>query len=248
MVSAVSEFEGAECLCHTIGRIVDDMYKETPELTAIDKRIRGLCTHFRHSVLGNSVLRELQQRHAIPLRTAPGGAGTRWTGRPEQAQWLADNAQVIPIYDVERACRKLKCAPNPDGTTYGNHQLCTADWAAVPGLCSLLEPFKEATLLAEASKRVTGSLVLPLVSSMYISTSAEAQFYHHATGEVLNDVPEFLHSARTKAHDEIERRFFVNLDISKVEDFALATALDPRFKNLDFPGLELWLDGALTKS
>eukprot|EP00959_Pyramimonas_sp_CCMP1952_P200548 4194828-Pyramimonas_sp.AAC.1 len=164
------------------------MYKETPQLTAIDKRIRGLCTHFRHSVLGNGVLRELQQRHAIPLRTAPGGAGTRWTGRSEQAQWLADNTLVIPIYDVERARRKLKCADIPYGITYGNHQLCTVDWAAVPGLCSLLEPFKEATLLAEAAKCVTGSLVLPLVSSMYVQTSAEAQFHHHATGEVLNNV------------------------------------------------------------
>ena len=38
-----------------------------------------------------------------------------------------------------------------------------------------------------------------------------------------------------------------DMDISKVEDFALATALDPCFKNLDFEGLELWLDGSLTK-
>jgi hypothetical protein len=28
-----------------------------------------------------------------------------------------------------------------------------------------------------------------------------------------------------------------DMDISKVEDFALATALDPCFKNLDFEGL-----------
>jgi hypothetical protein len=38
-----------------------------------------------------------------------------------------------------------------------------------------------------------------------------------------------------------------NMDVSKVEDFALATVLDPRFKWLDFPHLDQWLDGTLTK-
>jgi hypothetical protein len=32
-----------------------------------------------------------------------------------------------------------------------------------------------------------------------------------------------------------------------VEDFALATVMDPRFKYLDFPHMDQWLDGTLTK-
>uniref|UniRef100_A0A7S0MRV4 Uncharacterized protein n=1 Tax=Pyramimonas obovata TaxID=1411642 RepID=A0A7S0MRV4_9CHLO len=49
-------------------------------------------------------------------------------------------------------------------------------------------------------------------------------------------------------HDALDERFFQDMHISKVEDFAIATALDPRFKNLEFPGLGLWLKGELTRA
>lgn len=40
---------------------------------------------------------------------------------------------------------------------------------------------------------------------------------------------------------------FNYLWISQVEDYALATILDPRFKNFDFPHVGEWMDGTLTK-
>ena len=53
-------------------------------LHELDKAIRGVCTHFRLSVLGSSVLGEIQKKHNVTIKKPPSKATTRWTGRAEQ--------------------------------------------------------------------------------------------------------------------------------------------------------------------
>lgn len=170
---------------------------------------------------------------------------TRWAGRFSQAEWFRTFEKAIRIYGVEKMQCKLNCMDNPDGTTYDKHELSDEEWKVVPQVALLLEPFNEATTVLQGSNYVTGSLVLPTISSLHKVTSP---------GEAMLDdddrvVPmhDSISAARLTLHLELQRRFMEDMDVSKVEDFALATVMDPRFKYLDFPHMDQWLDGTLTK-
>lgn len=45
----------------------------------------------------------------------------------------------------------------------------------------------------------------------------------------------------------IHLSYAFNECITQLEDWAVATMLDPRFKALEFPGLTAWLNGTFTK-
>jgi len=169
-------------------------------------------------------------------------------GKPNQLEWIGENVKTLPLYDVERTTRKLQCADNPDGTSYATHQLSPAHWKAIPGMRSMYAPWVELVLLLEHGFKVTSSLVLPLIPSLYARTAQDQPFFDVDTEEALDNVPRYVLEGREVLHKELGEKFFADMDISKVEDFALATVLDPRFKNLDFPGLTLWDDGGLTKA
>ena len=163
------------------------------------------------------------------------------------------NKKVLKEYTVESARRKLKCVANPDGTHYATHALTADQWEALPFLHALLEPFREATTLFQTANVVTVSLVIPVISSLYLRCAQRAKWVDPMTDNELeitgmdpNEVESVL-DARLTIGMDMQTRFFENLDISKVEDYALATALDPCFKDLDIPGLSLWDNGNLTK-
>ena len=96
---------------------------------------------------------------------------TRWTGRFSQAEWFTTFKKAIRIYSVEKKQRALNCMDNPDGTTYDKHELSDEEWVVVPQTALLLEPFNEATVVLQGSNYVTGSLVLPTISSLHHVTS-----------------------------------------------------------------------------
>jgi hypothetical protein len=96
---------------------------------------------------------------------------TRWTGRFSQAEWFTTFEKAIRIYGVEKKQLALNCMDNPDGTTYDKHELSDEEWVVVPQTALLLEPFNEATVVLQGSNYVTGSLVLPTISSLHHVTS-----------------------------------------------------------------------------
>ncbi|KAK3275865.1 hypothetical protein CYMTET_16029 [Cymbomonas tetramitiformis] len=55
-----------------------------------------------------------------------------------------------------------------------------------------------------------------------------------------------VQEARELLRKDIIRRFYTELSECKLEDFAVATFVDPRYKALDFRGLEEWQRGELT--
>ena len=246
MVKAMVDQEGGECTVHTIALVVGSMYKSNPWLEKLDKKLRGGATHFRTSNVAHTLLAEIQERHGLPRRKPPTKVETRWGGRYDQANWFTEQKKAVLIYNVERTERRLQCVDNPDGSIYNAHKLTEEEWTCVAQIKYLLEPFKEATDTLQSGKRVTGSLVLPVVSQLHKTTAPDEAMYDDNDNEVQMH-PNIL-QARSAAHMDITKRWMEDMHISKVEDFALATALDPCFKNLDFEGLEMWMEGALTKA
>ena len=139
---------------------------------------------------------------------------TCWTGRFSQAQWFTTFEKAIRIYGVEKKQHALNCMDNPDGTTYDKHELSDEEWVVVPQIALLLEPFNEAITVLQGSKYITGSLVLPTISSL-----------HHVTSpgeDMLDDdncvvrMHPAINAGRQTLHEDLQRRFMEYMDISKV--------------------------------
>ena len=166
---------------------------------------------------------------------------------------MRKNEDAVRAYDEQRQVRKLKCVDNPDGSTYASHQLSDEQWDALPYLHALLDPYREATVHFQSSSTVTSSLVIPIISSLYLKSEAGAMWIDPIDDTELSmeldwsDTVQHIASARATTNVNLATRFFHKLNISKLEDYALATVLDPCFKDLNIPGLELWDNGKLKK-
>ena len=92
------------------------------------------------------------------------------------------------------------------------------------------------------------SLVLPMTAWLIqFELNPEADIYHdngvtkHC--ELLPDVQ----TGRKMMYLDFERRWVTDLDESILEDYTVATMLDPRWKNWDFEGSSLFLRNSLTR-
>jgi hypothetical protein len=109
----------------------------------------------------------------------------------------------------------------------------------------VLEPMKVFTEIIQGTHYVTVSLVIPMVCRLVEQL--------HPDSPVLNDdmepmaIAPFIQEARAFMYADVVQRWFVTLDQSKLEDYCVATALDPRFKNFIFSTLLTKFDnGKLT--
>ena len=91
---------------------------------------------------------------------------------------------------------------------------------------SILEPLSTVTDRLQASKVVTGSLVLPLISKLAAVVAPD----HKAVdfmGQEQTFSPEMM-EVRTKLHDDLCRRYQIDLPEDKLEDHIIAMMCDPR--------------------
>ena len=109
---------------------------------------------------------------------------------------------------------------NPDGTTPTSARAFGRGVGGrPPNRPSARAVQPEATVVLQGSNYVTGSLVLPTISSL-----------HHVTSpgeDMLDDdncvvrMHPSINAGRQTLHEDLQRRFMENMDVSKVEDFAL---------------------------
>ena len=91
---------------------------------------------------------------------------------------------------------------------------------------SLLEPLSITTDRLQASKTVTSSLVLPLVSKLAVVTHPE-----HKAVDFLGQPQTFtdeMREVRVSLHEDLCRRYVHDLAECKLEDHVVAMMCDPR--------------------
>ncbi|KAK3283032.1 hypothetical protein CYMTET_9255 [Cymbomonas tetramitiformis] len=198
-------FDGHECSDHTIALIVL-AFLEQVAVRKVFTKLRGMTTHFNHSVIGSKLLRQCQKRHEVTESKPPQDNDTRsgWGGACKQATWYYNNQTAIQMYDVESPVRAATAAPNPDGSAYKEHQLLIHEWDIVRH-----PPLK----------------------------------YENRQVLIQN---EDVKAARELMYKACCTRWFNNLQDCKLEDFAVATFLDPRHKNFKFKYMERFMRGELT--
>ncbi|KAK3241847.1 hypothetical protein CYMTET_48412 [Cymbomonas tetramitiformis] len=233
IVSGWTCFDGHECADHTIALTVKT-FLEQPGVKKVFMKLRGMTTHFNHSVIGAKLLKQCQDRHKMPESKPPQDNDTRsnWGGAYHQAVWHFRNQVGVQIYDVENPKKAATAVPNPDGSVYKSHQLVGHEWDIVRESMYILMYAKHAVDLLQGTKYVTASLFYPVAGRLgYIAHEDTCLKYEGQTVLILN---EDVKQARQSMHPNCCRRFFNQLLDCKLEDFAVSTLLDPRYKSFKF--------------
>lgn len=127
------------------------------------------------------------------------------------------------------------CAPNPDGSKYGDQCLATSDWEVMRESAGVLWPVSMLVSHLQGEAYVTISLVYPMLGRLLqkladdqgVSLQDERgdKTLYHVPPELLDpDVFE----ARQLLRDALLSRFYDNVHQSDLEDVGIACLLDPR--------------------
>ncbi|KAK3279498.1 hypothetical protein CYMTET_12623 [Cymbomonas tetramitiformis] len=149
------------------------------------------------------------------------------------------------MYDVENPKKAATAVPHPDGSVYKSHQRVGHEWDIVRESMYILMYAKHAVDLLQGTKYVTTSLFLPVAGRLaYIAHQDTCLKYEGQTVLILN---EDVKQARQLMYTDCCTRFFNRLLDCKLEDFAVSTLLDPRYKSFKFKYSEKWMRGKFTE-
>ncbi|KAK3260282.1 hypothetical protein CYMTET_30756 [Cymbomonas tetramitiformis] len=149
---------------------------------------------------------------------------------------------AIERYDIESPRKAGNAAANPDGSVYKDYSMTSDDLEIVQKSVPLLLLFYNAVQTTQETLKPTVSLILPLIGALAECLDPSKPLM---IGNMeITDLPEAVKAGRQVVYDDLQRRYFENLMACKLEDWVVATVLDPRYKSLLFKGLEKWNDVA----
>ncbi|KAK3275864.1 hypothetical protein CYMTET_16029 [Cymbomonas tetramitiformis] len=234
-------FDGYECSCHLLALSTTE-YLESDGVKEVFGKMRGMTTHFNHSVIGRNLLHDCQKKYNLPATAPPQDNATRgaWKGSAQQSSWYAQQQEAVQLYDVEQP----NAVDNPDGSPYKDHKLQLFEWDVARESSYILAMTAMDIDILQSTKTATSSLVLPVVGRLTYNLKADTPMKHNGNFVQITSLE--VQEARELLRKDIIRRFYTELSECKLEDFAVATFVDPRYKALDFRGLEEWQRGELT--
>ncbi|KAK3236766.1 hypothetical protein CYMTET_53112 [Cymbomonas tetramitiformis] len=235
-------FDGHECNCHILALCVLEFLK-THGVKEVFKKLRGMPSHFNHRIIGGKLLQTCQGKHDLPQTKLPKDNDTRtgWSGAYKQASWYRIQQEAVRLYDVDHPRKAANAAANPDGSVYKDHKLVDVEWDIVNESVYVLNLTTECINLLQGTQYATANLVLPLIGSLVHKLSKTTTVkYEKAVRSITNEAAK---NARDNLYQAVCRRYFNDLMECKLEDFCVATFLDPRYKNFDFKSLDRWNTG-----
>ena len=200
-----SNAEHLRCAIHTLQLGIEDSFKECEG--AVDDLLatcRSIVGHYNHSTKSNERLHVTQERLGVPEHDLVQCVDTRWNSTYLMLQRLLEQKEALCV-DLP----KIRIARR-------TVEISSEDWLKISDLVTILQPAYEATLELSQGVVPTYSMVLPAVNSIM-------------TGLVSTSGSSFTRNFKRVLARNVKARF------SRVENdtnYALATLVDPRFKNL----------------
>ncbi|KAH7970899.1 hypothetical protein HPB49_016628 [Dermacentor silvarum] len=192
-----------QCMGHTLQLAIKDAKEETAGVPAILKKCRAIVGHYKHSAQAAARLPDCQRRMELSVLELIQDVETRWNSEHDMLSRLVQLKEAV--------CLELATSE----TTVPN--LTPQEWKAVAGLIKALEPIASATKDLSGQKYATLSSVVPFLygTQMVLKDCIAAD---DDTSEFARNL---LKSMRTRFPGQDEQK-----------EYVLATACDPRFKNL----------------
>ncbi|XP_062857042.1 E3 SUMO-protein ligase ZBED1-like [Trichomycterus rosablanca] len=195
------------CIAHALNLVVKKSLDQTPGLEELRSKARKVVTYFRSSTTGKEKLKHVQQQMNCAVMKLIQEVDTRWNSTFLMLQRLYDERQTVGA-----ALASLKTDVHP---------LSSEEYETIAACLQVLSPFYAATVELSQEKRVSGSMVIPLVKMLFQATQEVILKTTNVTATLLG---------RNITATLINK--FDNLESSTL--VSLATLLDPRFKAIGF--------------
>ncbi len=193
------------CLAHTLQLVINDgvlVQRGVQELLGAARKLVG---HYKHSNLSFQALKRMQSQLGIPQHSLIQDEPTRWNSSFYMLQRLIEQRTALLAAGAECACTV---------------ELRAQQWNLAEKLVRLLQPFEEATREA-SGEYSSAAVIIPVVNSLERSLTVTA------TTESTTTDDHGITRMKQEMLSSLKRRY-ENMETNKF--YALATALDPRFK------------------
>ena len=203
----IDEWNSVPCSAHTIQLAIKPLF-EIPEIRDLSTRASKLVTHFNHSVVATQALAE-RQSHKL-MQDCP----TRWNSTYYMLDRLQESRRAVTDVLLDSSVSK----PSDKKLL-----LREDEWDLLEEVLPILHPLELATKALSADKYVSVSIVYPILLGI---------LSNHL--KIDKDDSSVIKKAKSVVRDALVVRFKTNTDnICKTLPL-LASALDPRFKKLNF--------------
>lgn len=215
MLESTSSCDSISCAAHKLQLCIEEGLSINIISGAI-AAARRLVGHFRHSPLATNELRKRQESMGSPVMKLQQDCPTRWNSQYYMVKSLLEcRWPVIAVLADETVTRRQ----------YRYLDLSSENWLILEDLKKILQPFEIATVILSKETNVSLSTVLPIVHGLKKKMTI-----------VEEDSP-VVKQFKTKIVEAMAKRWDLqNLEPTQVS--VLATALDPRFRQLSFLSIE----------
>lgn len=168
-------------------------------------------------------------------RRPPMGAATRWAGFLPMVEWVNEFKAGILSYNVSPAQNTVA---NDDGSEYKEHLMEDYEWVEVAQMDGVLRPVGPFISTLEATKKITISLVLPMVGllmkALHPLSPVLVRDYSDIVKPVTvtvqgSDLVSVVDKLRSQLLFENKKRFMEGERVGHMEDLLVSTILDPRY-------------------
>lgn len=209
-----NSMEHNDCLNHVFQLSINDEILEKPEIKNIIANVRAFTNYT--SVLLSSALRKRQEElgwEDKDIKTLVQDVKTRWNSTHDMLARFAELEEPIKkILDDEVWKNKIKCGS-------ASVKLSSNDWKVIKNTVKVLGSFKEATLeLSKASACI--SQAIPIITSVL-----------HMLKPTNTETDIGVKNLKRRLSENLANRV---RSIETSEIHALATLLDPRYRNCYF--------------
>ncbi|CAL9706231.1 unnamed protein product [Knipowitschia caucasica] len=190
------------CFAHTLNLVVKDAIKAVPEIVNLVKKCSNIVGYFHHSSKATEKLVEIQKQLNKPEHKLIQSVETRWNSAFYMLARLEEQKEAVTT---------VLCL-------IGRNDLClgSEEVDLIHPTIEALRPFEEATIETSASKHVSMSKVIPLVSVLLKATAATEHQENILSRQLLFQCQRRFHSIET---------FY---------GIGACTFLDIRFRNIAF--------------
>ncbi|XP_067010494.2 E3 SUMO-protein ligase ZBED1 isoform X1 [Anabrus simplex] len=221
-VRSITNVEHLPCFAHTLNLVVKQAMSAVPEIENIREKCRRIVGFIKSSCSAKEKLEAVQQQLDKPRHKLIQEVETRWNSTFSMFSRLHEQKQCIAV--------TLSCF------AHAPECLNPEEWEIVSRVLSLLSPLESLTCELSSEKYVSLSKVIPMSKALH------GAFHQPHTSKSCDPVEKL----EDNLLQQIQTRFAL---VEDVKHMALATLLDPRFKNLGFKSKEKAKEhvGLLTK-
>eukprot|EP00965_Chrysotila_dentata_P064176 2125110-Pleurochrysis_carterae.AAC.3 len=162
-------------------------------------RAKGIVGYFHRSTVGIQDLTSVQRaQHKLPEKKLILDVRTRWVSSYMMLDWLREQQSAVQMYDIKHSAEACK------KDAYKDNQLQLADWSVIEQSVAVLMASAQATKFLEGTKYA----------------SAQQQWLR------ATQIDPEVRAARRLLHDDLERRWLIELPDTQRAELDIATLLD----------------------